>query len=116
MNEKEAIEILNSQLLKSDGYDRHQKAIDIILNLISKQQKEIEELKTITREYESYKCSEDNKIVVASKEYFLNGYFKNFLSDYISKNKIKEKLEEIDNSNTINIKGILDFLKEISGE
>ena len=40
--EKEAIEILNSQLLKSDGYDRHQKAIDIILKLIEKQQKEIE--------------------------------------------------------------------------
>lgn len=45
MSEEEAIEILKSTLLKDDGYERHQKAIDTILELVEKQQKEIKDLK-----------------------------------------------------------------------
>ena len=66
-----------------------------IVNIIEKLQKEIEDLKTLTREYEAYELGEGNKIIIASKEWFADGYFKNFLSDYISKDKIKEEIENL---------------------
>ena len=75
--------------------EEERREIDIVINLIEKQQKEIEDLKTITREYEAYELGEGNKIMIASKEWFADGFFKNFLSNYISKDKIKEKIEEI---------------------
>lgn len=63
-----------------------------IVNLVEKLQKEIEDLKTLTREYEAYEFGEGNKIMIASKEWFNNGYFK---EHYISKDKIKEKIEDL---------------------
>lgn len=65
-----------------------------IVNIIEKLQKEIEYLKAITREYEAYELGEGNKIIIASKEWFNDGFFKNFLSDYISKGKIREIIFE----------------------
>ena len=96
--EKQAIEMLEKfitehKLFNIKSADNLENNIKILLNLIEKQQKEIEELKTITREYESYKCGEGNKIVIASKEYFINGFFEDFLNGYISKDKIREKIE-----------------------
>ena len=66
--------------------------IKTILDLVKKQQNKIEDLKTITREYEAYKLGEGNKIMIASKEWFNDGYFK---ENFISKDKIKAKIEEI---------------------
>lgn len=63
-----------------------------IISIIEKLQKEIEDLKTITREYDAYELGEGNKIMIASKEWFNNGYFK---EHYISKDKIKEKIEDL---------------------
>ncbi len=64
--------------------------IKTILNLIKKQQEKIEDLKAITRTYEAYKLGEGNKVVIASKEWFNDGYF---AENFISKDKIKEIIE-----------------------
>lgn len=62
--------------------------IDTILKLIEKQQKEIEELKEITKMYDSVCINTNNKVVIADKEYFDSGIF---IKKYVSKNKIREK-------------------------
>ena len=62
-----------------------------ILEIVEKQQKEIEDLKTITREYEAYKCGKDDQIMIASKQWFDNDYFK---EHYISKDKIRDIIFE----------------------
>ena len=90
--------------------------------IIDKQEKEIEELKRLTREYESYKCGEGNKIVIASKEYFIKGYFKDFLNDYVSKDKIKEKIKDYKSYRNLemfekyNYREIINVLKELLEE
>ena len=63
---------------------------EIILNLIEKQSKEIEELKNITKSYDSFLG--DEKIVIADKKFFVNGYFQ---ENFVSKDKIKAKIEEL---------------------
>ena len=61
--------------------------------LIEKQQKEIEELKTITNGYNSYNVDNMNgyNIIIADSEYFAYG---TFVNNYISKDKIREVLEK----------------------
>lgn len=54
-----------------------------------KQSKEIEELKNITKSYDSFLGTE--KIVIADKKFFVNGYFK---ENFVRKDKIKAKIEE----------------------
>ena len=65
------------------------KQITLVLNLIEKQQKEIEELKNITKSYDSFLGHE--KIVIADKKFFCNGYFQ---ENFVRKDKIKAKIEE----------------------
>ena len=65
-------------------------AIDVVLNLIEKQYKEIEELKNITKSYDSFLG--DEKIVIADKKFFVNGYFQ---ENFVRKDKIKAKIEKI---------------------
>lgn len=83
--------------IKDEYFDRDyhidKKFAETILKLIEKQQKELEELKTITREYESYKLGEGNKIMIASKEWFNNGYFE---ENFINKDKIEGLIQEIE--------------------
>ena len=81
MSEDDAINYLKEDIeLYEDGCfistDDDFKAIRIILNLIEKKQKEIEELK------------KDKKALV-------NNY-NNVLGNFISKNKIKEKIKELE--------------------
>ena len=66
------------------------KQITLVLNLIEKQQKEIEELKNITKSYDSFLG--DEKIVIADKKFFVNGYFQ---ENFVRKDKIKAKIEEL---------------------
>lgn len=77
--EKEALEILNNT--EWDGF------MITIKNLIEKQSKEIEELK------------EKNK--------FLNWYFENQKENFIHKDKIKAKIEELDNPLSETFKSLL---------
>ena len=66
------------------------KQITLVLNLIEKQQKEIEELKNITKSYDSFLG--DEKIVIADKKFFVTGYFQ---ENFVRKDKIKAKIEEL---------------------
>lgn len=99
--EKEAIEYLKeicNDYIRFFGEEDAKKCVDYkrskaLIDLIEKQQKELEDLKTITREYESYKLGEGNKIMIASKEWFNNGYFE---ENFINKDKIKGLIQEIE--------------------
>ena len=71
--EKEALEILKLYFGEEPTLNIT-KYVNIVLNLIEKQQKEIEELK------------EKNK--------FLNWYFENQKDNFVHKDKIKSKIEE----------------------
>lgn len=61
--EKQAIEILKQEPDFSLSYYKREKAIDIVLNLINKQQKEIEAYKCLAEENENcilnHKCGND---------------------------------------------------------
>ena len=88
-----------------------------------KLKKEVELLKAITREYNSYKCksNSDTSIIIADLEYFNKGYFK---SNFVSKEDIKYCLTKLngavdhfekrkDNNVIIRVKKILeDLIKE----
>lgn len=89
--EKKSIELLKQSPDFSLLYYKRENAIYTILNLIEKQQKEIEELKNITKSYDSFLG--DEKIVIADKKFFINGYFK---ENFVRKDKIKSKIEELD--------------------
>ena len=60
-------------------YDQgHYADIRIVLNLIEKQQKEIEDLKEITKMYDTYMGEEmplNSRIMIADRDYFDNGTF-----------------------------------------
>lgn len=89
--EKKAIELLKQPPDFSLSYYKRENAIDTILNLIEKQSKEIEELKNITKFYNSFLG--DEKIVIADKKFFVNGYFQ---ENFVRKDKIKAKIEELE--------------------
>ena len=65
--------------------DEEKKAIEL-------KQKEIEELKNITKSYDSFLG--DEKIVIADKKFFVNGYFQ---ENFVRKDKIKAEIEELKN-------------------
>jgi hypothetical protein len=65
--------------------------IKTILDLVKKQQNKLEYLKTLTREYEAYKLGEGDNILIASKEWFNDGYFE---ENFISKDKIRDIIFE----------------------
>lgn len=62
--------------------------IILLKKVIEKQYKEIEELKNITKSYDSFLG--DEKIVIADKKFFVNGYFQ---ENFVRKDKIKAKIE-----------------------
>ena len=64
------------------------------LKIIEIQQKEIEDLKEITQNYNAIggETFGDDRIIVCSMKYFDDGYFK---KNYITKDKIREKIGEI---------------------
>lgn len=82
-----------------------------IMKFIKDQQKEIEDLKAITQNYNAIggETFGDDRIIVCSMKYFDNGYFK---KNYIFKNKIREKIQEIDDKGTFDAKIVLEHLLE----
>lgn len=67
---------------------------DTLLNLIEKQQKEIEELKRENKEIREWKCVIDNPIDL--KKLSELDLIKIFGKSYIAVDKIKAKIEEVD--------------------
>lgn len=102
--EKKAIEILKDNIgilegkltIKYTNYNTV-KAYNTILNLIEKLQKENEELKILKSGIQTLQNLgiEDGKYIVMSKTDFLNGSCKHLLDDYIPKQEIKDKIEEL---------------------
>lgn len=93
MAEEEKLEELK-QLLFQDrltDYGKRQ-----LVEIIEKLQKEIEELKDITKAYDGMQgiMPEGHPIIIADKEYFDSG---RFTEKYISKDKIREKIMELEN-------------------
>lgn len=94
--EKKALEILKDReydfdelycTFRQSFIKPYDKSIGIILELIEKQSKEIEEIKNITKSYDSFLG--DEKIVIADKRFFVNGYFQ---ENFVRKDKIKAKI------------------------
>ena len=92
--EKEALRNFKSEYETCDHYSSdliiELDDAEIILNLIEKQSNEIEELKNITKSYDSFLG--DEKIVIADKKFFVNGYFQ---ENFVRKDKIKAIIEEL---------------------
>lgn len=82
-NLKEVVDLYNDECLITTDYDF--KSIEILLNLIETQQKEIEELK----EKNGVLQNELNKKIEALDKAMNN-------PDYISKDKIKAKIEDLE--------------------
>lgn len=71
-------------------------AIDVVLNLIEKQSKEIEELKQDRDEYK------EEYIKLQNARYY----------NYISKDKIKSKIDEVDKDENASIPDFIEYAKE----
>lgn len=82
-------ETANSEELKVFISKNEYLAIEFIASMFLKQSIEIEELKNITKSYDSFLG--DEKIVIADKKFFVNGYFQ---ENFVRKDKIKAKIEE----------------------
>lgn len=102
MNEEEAIKVLNIAIGKTQGVHIYQdtlrKAIDTVLNLIEKQQAEIEK-KDKTVKHIIERLENDIKRITETKtkksEHYLDDYTRNRLKAYKTKTKeIKEYIEE----------------------
>lgn len=65
--------------------------IKTVLNLVSKLQKENEELKAITKTYDALKNTQEN-IIIADKKFFDNGYFNENLIPISFINEMQKKL------------------------
>lgn len=143
MNEDE-IKFRAYLLVLNSDFPTHRKteAMEELLKINNKQQKEIEEehknwkellheygvkcqeieeLKKITTLYNSYEVPNARKIVLADSEFFEKGYFK---KNYISKVRIRVKIKElegqedwyIEHKSLDDLYGRIDLLKELLGE
>ena len=114
--EKQAIERIKEDLKEAEKLNYMYADIIIydlysILNLVEKQQKENEQLKQITNQYEVYEAkslSKDSIVMFANKPYFLNGWFKR---NFISVDKIKAKIEVFKNKLDKNYNNDGDFIE-----
>ena len=113
LEEKKAIEILEAVGIECNGIDVYK----TIKNLIENQQKEngelrqrIKELEIITNQYNAYKTYNNDKIIIADKQYFDKGIF---TEQYINKGKIREKIEKLELECKIcNVSNLIDCKKQ----
>lgn len=117
--EKEAIKLLED--IKNNSWttkyimSSDSKNAEILLNLFKNLQKENEELKAITKTYDSLKNKQEN-IVIADKKFFDNGYFNENLIPTSFINEMQEKLKKkLNCDNNIRIYTLRDsYLLQIS--
>lgn len=122
--EKEAVEKLDYFIYDTsvEKFNDYKESSKVILNLVTKLQdelikllKENRELTAITNNYEAYEMpyiEENDKIIIASKKYFANGFFK---IRFTNKELIEEKdsiirniIKRLDND----INNISDLIRE----
>lgn len=117
--EKEAIKLLED--IKNNSWttkyimSSDSKNAEILLNLFKNLQKENEELKAITKTYDTLKNTQEN-IVIADKKFFDNGYFNENLIPTSFINEMQEKLKKkLNCDNNIRIYTLRDsYLLQIS--
>lgn len=117
--EKEAIKLLED--IKNNSWttkyimSSDSKNAEILLNLFKNLQKENEELKAITKTYDTLKNKQEN-IVIADKKFFDNGYFNENLIPTSFINETQEKLKKkLNCDNNIRIYTLRDsYLLQIS--
>ena len=105
-NQKKELAILNAKQVE---FNKLVNTVNSYKGQFKRQQKEIEELKTITNQYDSFPMyNKKHSIIIASPDYFYNG---TFIKKFISKDKIKAKIEileklqkEFPNNDEIRIK------------
>lgn len=90
-NQRNELAILNAKQIE---FNKLVNTVNSYKGQFKNQQKEIEELKNITKSYDSFLG--DEKIVIADKKFFVNGYFQ---ENFISKDKIKAKIKELEKLN-----------------
>jgi hypothetical protein len=93
MTEKEIIKQIKNDLNVGEFYGITEDSIKGLLDLYNKQKEEIKELKAITKMYDSYigeKMPVNSNIIIADREYFMNG---TFVNKFINKDKIREKIK-----------------------
>jgi hypothetical protein len=102
--EKKAVEVIKSDLAfckslrKRYRDEQQEKYYEIIINLIEKQSKEIEELKRENKEIREWKYVIDSPIDL--KKLSELDLIKIFGKSYIAVDKIKAKIEELDDINS----------------
>ena len=94
--EKEAIELLKQPPDFSLSYYKREHAIDIVLNLIEKQQKEIKELQ------DTLKCTQ-------------NSWYKE-IENSVRKDKIREKIKKAKEINWHTPKLVIEYFEELLEE
>lgn len=99
-------DVYSTNLLNNEERNEYQKSIDIVLNLIEKQQKEIERLYK-----DNYRLGRENQLKFERAV---------DTSDYVSKEAIREKIKEIETKsyykNGYYDTGAKMILKELLGE
>ena len=75
-----------------------EETLEILLNLIEKLQTENEELKIVKSAIQTLQINsiEDENYIVISKNSFLDGSYKHLIDDYIPKQKLKDKMKELE--------------------
>ena len=108
--EKKAIEFLKG--VCTDDCASRPYIVEPILNLIKKQSKEIEELKEKTKKCEYYEMVADElskEIEELKKPKYIMNFETNEITtltnDFISKDKIKVKIEELEKEEKVQLKG-----------
>ena len=101
-----------------DGLECIETVLDLVekqKDLIKKQQKEIEDLKEITQNYNAIggETFGDDRIIVCSMKYFYDGYFK---KNYITKDKIREKIKKAKEINWHAPKLVIEYFEELLEE
>lgn len=120
-NEKKAIKILGTFEFRQNTINYNKIDVEdvectkIVLNLVTKLEKENTELKAITKTYDSLKNKQEN-IVIADKKFFDNGYFNENLIPISFINEMQEKLKKkLNCDNNIRIYTLRDsYLLQIS--
>ena len=84
-----------------------------IMKFIKKQKQDIDLLKSITNEYNAFNGAIDKKIIIADDYYFNNGFFKN---NFISKDKIREKIKKAKEINWHTPKLVIEYFEELLEE
>ena len=109
--EKNSIEYLKSRLYGNEGckfIDVAQSDLRTLLNLIEKQQKEIEELEAKNKQYQG--IEEGTTIIYKSKaKYVREDRIEKY---YINKNKIREKMKEVKELSTAGYEILKELLEE----